>query len=308
MNDMSFSISTARHAWRRQRASLEAVRQRSTRWGTTSRSTISPLSKLAEPVLSLLGLRRRIRANILALEITQIDVRLPHLPAEFDGYTILQLSDLHAGRVPGLIGRAAERVNGMAVDLVVMTGDFQTWGTPSAKEAAHEAALFVAAVDARDGYVGVLGNHDRHDLVEHLEARGIRLLINEHETIYRGDARLQLTGLDDVNYFYTPEAARTLGERTPDTVSIALVHSPEVADLAAEAGYALYLSGHTHGGQICLPGGKPIFTALDSHHKLASGLWRCGDMAGYTSRGIGVGRRARLNCPPEIVLLKLCRG
>jgi predicted MPP superfamily phosphohydrolase len=308
MNDMSLSISAARHAWRRHRVSLEAAGQRSTRWGIVARSAVSPLSKLAEPVLALLGLGRRIRANILALEITQIDVRLRNLPAEFDGYTILQLSDLHVGRVPGLIGRAAERVTGMSVDLVVMTGDFQTWGTPSAKEAASEAALFVEAVQARDGFIAVLGNHDRHDLVEHLEARGMRLLINEHETIYRGDARLQLTGLDDVNNFYTADAVRVLGERSADTVSIALVHSPELADVAADAGYALYLSGHTHGGQICLPGGKPIFTALDSHRTLASGLWRCGGMAGYTSRGIGVGRRARINCPPEIVRLRLRRG
>lgn len=128
MNDMSLTISAARHAWRRHRTGLEATGKRSTRWGVTSRSTVSPLTRLAEPVLGLLGLRRRIRANLLALEITQLDVRLPNLPAEFDGYTILQLSDLHVGRVPGLIGRAADRVHGMAVDLVVMTGDFQTWG------------------------------------------------------------------------------------------------------------------------------------------------------------------------------------
>jgi hypothetical protein len=150
----------------------------------------------------------------------------------------------------------------------------------------------------------VLGNHDHHEIVEPLEAAGVRMLINEHISIARGDGIISVTGLDDVHRFYTPDAERALRAR-PDQFALALVHSAEMADIAAAAGYALYLSGHTHGGQICLPGGRAVFTALDSHHRLAAGQWQWDGMLGYTSRGVGVGQRARFNCPPEIVLLRL---
>ncbi len=307
MNDLRLAALPARNDWRRLRMAMEASGRRHTRKGATQRSTVGKISEFAEPLVALIGLRRRVRANTIAFEITRTDVRIAGLPAALDGYTILQLSDLHVGRVPGLIGRAVDRVAGFDADLVVMTGDFQTWGTPSAREVANEAARFTEVIDPRDGFFGVLGNHDRHDLVEHLEARGIKMLINEHHTIWRDGAAVTLTGVDDVNYFYSEHAARALRER-PEGIGIALVHSPELADVAARAGYTLYLSGHTHGGQVCLPGGVPIFTALDSHRTLASGAWRWGDMAGYTSRGIGVGRRVRLNCPPEIAILRLRRA
>jgi uncharacterized protein len=78
-----------------------------------------------------------------------------------------------------------------------------------------------------------------------------------------------------------------------------------MADVAAAAGYALYLSGHSHGGQVCLPGGRPILTAMDSHRRLATGPWQWDGMLGYTTRGVGVVQRTRFNCPPEVVVLRL---
>lgn len=300
--------SGARDAWRERRARMEADGRRFTRWGVSRWSKVPAPLSLVEPALAAVGLRRRGLANTLAFATTEMTLDFPDLPPAFDGYTILQLSDLHVGRVPGLAGHAAAALRGLSVDLVTVTGDIQSWGLPEPEPAADEVATILSAVSARDGTLGILGNHDSHHLVDALERRGMHVLINEHATVHRAGGELHLVGVDDIHYFYTEAAERALRARTPAGFSVALVHTPEFADVAAESGYALYLAGHTHGGQICLPGGRPLLTALDRRHRAyAAGKWRLGAMTGYTSRGIGVARRARFNCPPEIVVLRLRR-
>jgi len=114
-----------------------------------------------------------------------------------------------------------------------------------------------------------------------------------------------VTGVDDVHYYYTDMALEAL-EATPDGFKVALVHSPEIYDLAEEHGYALYLAGHTHGGQITLPNGRPIITHLNSGKHLAAGLWQHKTMTGYTSNGVGVsGLPVRYNTRGEISLITL---
>lgn len=287
---------------------MEADGRRYTRRGVVSTFSVPiSIARLAEPVLRAVGLHARALDNVLALALTEVDLPVAGLPPAFEGYSILHLSDLHVDKVPGLIERAAETMRGACVDLVVLTGDIQSFGAPAAPRAAAVVAELLGAVSARDGAVGVLGNHDSHSLVPALEARGVRMLVNEHFSLERAGTALQLSGLDDVHHFYTEEADRTLRGRDRKACSVAVVHSPEFADVAAEAGYALYLSGHTHGGQVCLPGGRPVFTALDYHQRLASGVWRWGEMSGFTSRGVGVTHRARFNCPPELAVLRLRR-
>lgn len=308
MNDLSLYRSIARADWSRRRAQMEDTRRRHTRAGILSKSRVLRLLGLVEPALLALGLRKRALANTLAVEATEIEIRIAGLPAAFDGYRILQISDIHVGRVPGLIEAATAIVRTLEVDLAVLTGDFQNRGFPAAPGAAEHLAPLLEAIRAADGVLGILGNHDRHDLADHLELRGVRMLINESIVIERGGETLRITGVDDVNTFYTDAAAEALRVAAVGMVSIALVHSPELADVAADAGYALYLAGHTHGGQICLPGGKPIFTATRYHRNLASGRWRYGRMVGYTSRGLGVMRRVRFNCPPEVTVIRLRRG
>ena len=105
------------------------------------------------------------------------------------------------------------------------------------------------------------------------------------------------------------DAARAALETAPDGFKIALIHAAELADIAANAGFSLYLAGHTHGGQVCLPGGRPIITHLGRHRRYASGLWRHGSMTGYTTTGIGVsGLPVRFNSRGEVVLITLRRG
>lgn len=307
MNDLSLYRSLARREWRLRRAQMEASQQRHTRAGVFGKRALFRMLPLVEPALAALGLRRRALANILAIELSEVDMAISGLPEAFDGYRILQISDIHVGRVPGLVEAAAAIVSQVDADLAVLTGDVQTRGSPSAAVAAAQIAPLLGAVRASDGILAVLGNHDRHDLTDHLEQRGVRMLINEDLVLEREGARLRVTGIDDINNFYTEDAIRALRAPTAEPVSIALVHSPELADVAADAGYALYLAGHTHGGQICLPNGKPLLTAVEYHRRLAAGPWRYGRMLGYTSRGVGVGQRARFNCPPEIAILRLRR-
>ena len=287
---------------------MEADGRRYTRNGIVSAFSIPILmTEFAEPLVKAIGLKPRALANAVAFELTEVDLAVPRLPPAFDGYRILHLSDLHVDQIPGLIERAAKLVKDLPVDLAVLTGDIQTKGFPAAARAAQAVSVLTASINARDGFLGVLGNHDCRHLVEHLESRGMRMLVNERVLIERGGTQICIAGVDDVHSFYTEEAERALRARPEGMISIALVHSPEFADVAADAGYALYLSGHTHGGQVCLPGGRPVMTALDSHRALATGKWQWGDMTGYTSRGVGVTRRVRFNCFPEIALLRLRR-
>ena len=126
--------------------------------------------------------------------------------------------------------------------------------------------------------------------------------------ISRNEAALHVIGIDDVHAFYTPEALDVL-EKHRENFRISLVNTVDLATMAADLGYSLYLSGHTHGGQVCLPGGWPIFPALDSHQHLASGRWNVENMQGYTSRGLGYGFNPyRFNCPAEVTVIRLHKG
>ncbi len=142
-------------------------------------------------------------------------------------------------------------------------------------------------------------------MAEAFENLGIDVLINETRSLQKGEAQIHVTGTDDVHYYYT-DAARAALETAPDGFKIALIHSAELADVAANAGFSLYLAGHTHGGQVCLPGGMPIITNMSCHRRYASGLWRHGSMTGYTTTGIGVsGLPVRFNSRGEVVLITL---
>ena len=159
-----------------------------------------------------------------------------------------------------------------------------------------------------DGILATLGNHDTYQMAEPFERMGMTVLANESSEIVRGDARICVTGLDDPCYYYTDQAITALEETAGQGFKIALVHAPSMFDEAAHSGYALYLCGHTHGGQICLPGGRPIITHLHHGRKFYRGLWRYGKMTGYTGQGTGtVGIPLRFNTQSEITVLRLNR-
>jgi len=230
---------------------------------------------------------------------------LPDLPKSFDGYRILHLSDTHLDCLPELATVASRLLAGIEVDLLALTGDIHGHHRAPLLASIGPLAELVNGVRVKDRRMAVLGNHDPIDMADALEELGFKVLLNESTVLARGDEHIVLTGLDDVHRFFTPNALGALA-RAPEGFRIALVHSGEVADHASKAGYSLYLCGHTHGGQICLPGGRPIITHLRRCRYASVGLWRERNMVGYTSRGLGVGDiPLRFNCRGEISIITL---
>jgi uncharacterized protein len=251
--------------------------------------------------LRLTGLYWRGRKNAENIQIRRHDVRLSELPPAFDGFTILQLSDLHADMNDGAMRRLIKLLPTISYDLCVLTGDYRgkTYGP---FEAAIEGLERVRA-HLKGPVYAVLGNHDTIRMVPALEDMGIRMLLNEAESLVRDGECIHLVGIDDAHYYRVDNIEKAVSQVPSAEFSILLSHTPEIYRQAAHAGFKLLLSGHTHGGQICLPGAIPI--TLDSvlPRRMGAGAWKYHDMVGYTSVGVGSCIvPVRLNCPPEITL------
>jgi hypothetical protein len=264
-----------------------------------------PLSHaVISAILMATGLYWRGLSNAAKVELRENLIVSPRLPQAFDGFTILQLSDLHVEMSEAAMERVVALLEGTSYDLCVLTGDYRakTWGP-------HEAAISgVARVrDALRGEVyGVLGNHDTILMVPALETMGITMLLNQGKIIERAGERIHLAGIDDAHYYRMDNLDKAAAEIPPGAFSILVSHTPEIYRQAAHADFDVLLSGHTHGGQICLPGRIPI--TLDSvlPRSMGSGAWRYHDMIGYTSVGAGSSVvPVRFNCPPEITLHRL---
>lgn len=280
-----------RDAWLSRRKLLEAAGERSTPLGCRP-GVLGRLFNMIYPVFSVAlracGLYRAGVRNALDLRLREIELEFADLPAAFDGYRILHMTDLHIDCLPGLADTVATLTRGVSVDACFITGDYQEGHGGPADPIIDHLKVALADIDARDGIFAILGNHDEGEFGLALERRmDLRLLINEKILIRRGSDRVLLAGTDDVSFFYSEGADAVLAS-TDGEFGIALVHSPEMAEAAAAGGYSLYLSGHTHGGQVSLPGGRPVVTRLIRNRELAAGLWSCGAMTGYTGPGVGV--------------------
>lgn len=256
--------------------------------------------------LKLTGLYWRARRNAENIRIRRHDIALHGLPAAFDDFTILQLSDLHVDMNEGAMARLIELLPTVSYDLCVLTGDYRgkTFGP---FDAAIEGLARVRAHLSGSVY-GVLGNHDTIRMVPALEEMGIRMLLNEAETLVRAGESLHLAGIDDAHYYRVDNIEKAASQVPSAEFSILLSHTPEVYRQAAHAGFRLMLSGHTHGGQICLPGAVPITLDSALPRRLGAGAWRYHEMIGYTSVGVGSCIvPVRINCPPEITLHRLRR-
>jgi len=257
--------------------------------------------------LRLCGLHDRGRRNALDLRVRNNRIDLPHLPAAFDGFTMLQLSDLHLDVNAELGAVLAERIRGLDYDAAVLTGDFRG-RTHGPSEPALEMLERLHSVLRSPAYA-VLGNHDSIRMVPRIEGMGIRVLLNEWVSLERSGARIGLAGVDDPHYYQSDNLERARADLPDEIVSILLAHSPEIYRHAAHIGFDVLLCGHTHGGQICLPGGVPILTNTRCPRGLCAGRWRYHGMAGYTSVGSGTAMvDVRLNCPPEVTLHVLRRS
>ena len=250
----------------------------------------------------------------LRMVAEHVAIRLNRLPPEFDGLRLAQLTDIHFG--PNIGRNHVEKAMQMAVafkpDVVVLTGDFvshpllkpnRRQGAKFAEPCANALAQF-----KRVPQIAVLGNHDHWtdpEIVHHaLAERSINVLRNACFVLERGDKRLWIAGIDDA-FERKADLNAALALIPADEPTILLAHEPDYADYAARFPIDLQLSGHSHGGQVRLPGIGPLILPHLAR-KYHTGHYRIGKLQLYTSRGVGViNPPVRFNCPPEVTLITL---
>ena len=271
------------------------------------------------------GIYRRVLLGVLLLgglvyvrkvepedvQVVPVSLVLPRLDAVFDGYRIAQISDIHADgwMTPGRVLSLVNLVNAEAPDLVAITGDFATYSR--FRSLIRHASRLVAPLrrlQATDGVVAVLGNHDHktdaRTVRRVLAASGVIELHNAVLTLRRGGESLYLCGVDDLKEG-APRLDLALERLSEEGAAVLLAHEPDFADESAATGrFDLQLSGHSHGGQVGVPLLRYPFLPKLSR-KYPTGLYRVGDMFLYTNRGLGAHPRFRFNCRPEITVFTL---
>ncbi len=261
-----------------------------------------PLAALAVTLIGLVNARRVAR-------VVHVDVRLPGLPAALDGYRIAQISDIHVGPTirRGYLDAIVTRVNALKADAIAITGDLVDGSVQRLRR--HTEPL--AQLAARDGTFFVTGNHEYysgvHAWIGELRRLGVKVLLNEHVVCERDGEALMIAGVTDFTaHLFDPShrsdpRAAAAGLRRAVSARILLAHQPRSAHAAAEAGYDLQLSGHTHGGQFF-----PWNLFVPLQQPFTAGLNRLGRLWVYTSRGTGYwGPPKRFGAPSEITCIRL---
>lgn len=262
---------------------------------------------MAGAIVAVGGCHYCTRVEPQSLSLERVRISLDNLPFAMEGLTLVQMSDFHLYPFTGidLVRRAVALTNDLAADLVFLTGDYVF----AEAEAIFDLAPILANLKAKQGVFSVLGNHDLWTdarLVRTgLENVGIPVLLNQGVGLQVGGQSLYVAGLED-GWHGHPDLDRALAQRPGDVPTILLIHEPDWADQVSRDGrVSLQLSGHSHGGQVRLPGiGAPILPHLG--RKYDQGLYRVNDMWLYTNRGIGViAPPLRFRCPPEITEITL---
>jgi len=265
------------------------------------------LNPLVENLIKATGLYSRGHRNAMDIRLERIDISLVRLPEVFNGYRILWVSDIHVERFEALSDKILTIISPLEYDLCVFGGDCCFEHFMSDKVLILTRRIIEGLV-RKSPVFGILGNHDYIPIAYLLDSLGVRLLLNENTHIERMGQKLWFAGVDDCHYFYADDLDAAMRDVPADACKILLSHSPEIYKQAAVRNIDLCLSGHTHGGQICLPGEISIISSASVPRRIRRGLWQEGTMKGYTCRGCAAsGAPVRFNCRPEITLLTLSR-
>jgi len=247
------------------------------------------------------------RKSFLDIQVVENELRHQRVPQEFDGYRILHLSDLHLDIDPALAPEIIRRLTPLEYDLALITGDYRNATRYGYAEAVSEVRQILPAL--QKPVYAILGNHDFIEIVPLLEASGLRFLLNEAIEIQGRDASFWVGGIDDPHFYKTHDLVKVRDIIPEEAFSILMSHSPETYQEVAAHGFDVMLSGHTHGGQICLPGGFAPVQVCDIPRALLKGPWEFESLVGYTSPGTGsCSVPLRFFCPPEIVIHTLRRA
>ena len=267
---------------------------------------LRPLLKAGLKVTGLYG--RGVR-NALSPQLRRIQISYPHLPAAFDGYSVLHVSDLHIDGLTQLPNALAPLLANLHPDLCLITGDYRFEDHGPCDAVYPLMKSLRGLLEARDGVFAILGNHDISPIAHELDAIGYRMLINEAVEIERGGQSIWLGGLDDPFDYKCDDLPGTLEGIPQEAFKILMVHTPELYKEAAAANVALYLCGHTHAGQIQFPYLGCVRHNCPCPEEFAYGHWQEGGMQGYTTSGAGCSALpVRFNCPPELILFELRRA
>ena len=264
---------------------------------------LRPLIKFG---LQASGLYGRGVNNALRPVIRHLRLTFDNLPSAFEGYTLLHLSDFHIDGVPDLVAPLSRLLRDLAPDLCVMTGDYRFDDEGACEHVYPLMRQVFHGISAPDGVFGILGNHDAAEIALTLDQMGIRMLINDAVEIRRGSQSIWLAGIDDPFDYQCDDLTGALQAVPADAFKILLAHTPELYEPALQLGVNLYLSGHTHAGQIRFPVVGSIRNNAHCPSAYAYGHWRHGKMHGYTSAGVGCSSLpVRFNCPPEVTSIRL---
>lgn len=245
-----------------------------------------------------------------SFEWNRYELPIAALPPQLDGLRIAHITDLHVRKAwRSGFDELIERVRTEAPDLILITGDYVE------SKRRHDPAVphvrrILEGLRARLGSFGILGNHDRYHLAPKLEGVGLTLLDSKRHVIDVEGAELELIGLPGVDRRdVTRQVLEAFPPRQKGVPRIVLSHFPDVLRKAVVLRPDVYLAGHTHGGQICLPGRWPIIRHDSLPRRLCTGVHRAASTWLVVSRGLGfTDIPLRLFCPTEVVELVLTRG
>lgn len=225
-----------------------------------------------------------------AQKISPIENRLTSSKIGKGSIRILHLSDLHLDECPVSQEDILWAIKESGpYDFACITGDLST-GWPIDEITKNKVREIIKALKPKYKTFFILGNHDSGHIVPYLENQGVEVLTNQIATFPKDGilpCPIEFVGTDDPHYFYQKDALRILQEGKRESFRVGLIHTPELYKEAQQSGIDLYLCGHTHGGQIALPGGIPIIRRVYRGKRFAKGPWRYSGMLGYTSSGVG---------------------
>ncbi len=235
-----------------------------------------------------------------------LEIAIPHLPAVFDGFRILHITDLHIKDIGPREKAVLQTVWEHAPDLIALTGDFV-----DRKQDRDVCLEFASRLSAPSGVWGVGGNWDHytqrpyHDYVNALRRAGVEVLNNTRARLERHGSHLEIAGVDDPHTGHDDVRA-ALDSMPEHRACILLAHSPDIIGQILERPVDLALVGHTHGGQVCLPGRRPLWVPSRHGRKYAAGLFTEERVRMFVNRGVGMSTLpVRVFCPPEIALFTL---
>jgi uncharacterized protein len=257
----------------------------------------------------LLGIYERGMANALDFRVNTVRLEVDNLPEPFEGFTIMLLTDLHLDGFPALADRLRTILPTLESDLCILGGDYRMSTHGSCDEVNYRMRTIVECIGSRHGIAAVLGNHDCIDMVDVLEECGVRVLLNANMVLERDGQQLWVAGVDDPHYYHCHDVGAAMRSIPESACTIFVAHTPRIYKEAALAGASVYLTGHTHAGQVQIPPIGPVFTHTTAPRRYCQGAWSYNGMVGYTSAGVGVsGVPVRFHCRGEVAMITLSRG